>query len=164
MAKPTATVRDLVQARTNTDACVAALREIMASGGNAVTISHTFLTAFLDEVETTRAAMDDLEKRADVLQDHVLKAFEWGSDAAWSLADELGLDAGGIARAARSQVDKGVFSAAERTHLVSALNDVLDARDGVRADGWKPAPMPFDNEGRCGDPSCLSCRTSQVSA
>ncbi|MGW2143216.1 hypothetical protein ACWCOT_02825 [Nonomuraea bangladeshensis] len=163
MAKTTATVRDLVQARANTNAALTALKAFIESG-RAAGVTLAFLTAFLAELETTRNHMDALEEQSKALQDHVLKAFEWGSDAAWSLADELGLDAGGIARAARSQVDKGVFSAAERTQLVSALNDVLDARDGVRADGWNPAPMPFDSEGRCSDPSCLSCRTSQATA
>ncbi|QYC44926.1 hypothetical protein Nocox_36860 [Nonomuraea coxensis DSM 45129] len=163
MAKTTATVRDLAQARANTDAALAALRNLMASGV-ASSVSEPFLIAFLAEIEATRSEMDALQKQAKAQQEHILMAFKWGSDAAWSLADELGLDAGGIARAARSQIDKGVFTAAERQHLVSALNDVLDARDGVRVDGWKPAPMPFDSDGRCGDPSCLSCHGAQASA
>ncbi|MFG1617346.1 hypothetical protein ACGFI3_31675 [Nonomuraea wenchangensis] len=157
------TARDLAQARANTDAALAALRNLMASGVEP-SVSEPFLTAFLAEIETTRAEADDLRGQVKALQDHILKAFQWGSDSAWSLAVELDMDAAAISRSARSQISEGTFTAAERTQLVAALNDVIDARQGVRVDGWKPAPMPFDDEGRCADPSCLSCRTSQVSA
>ncbi|MEV0626027.1 hypothetical protein [Nonomuraea wenchangensis] len=164
MSKTTANrALDLAQARAATNAALAALRDVMASGAD-LGVSEPFLIAFLAEIQTTRDDMDALQKQAKALQEHILMAFKWGSDSAWSLAVELHMDAAAVERAARTQIDLSTFTAAERTHLVSALNDVIDAREGRRADGWKPAPMPFDDEGRCGDPSCLSCRTSPATA
>ncbi|MFG1619536.1 hypothetical protein ACGFI3_42860 [Nonomuraea wenchangensis] len=151
-----------ISAREKTDAARQALADLLDSGQD-VGLSREFIEAFDAELRTARTSMDDLHRQVKALQDHVIKAFQWGSDSAWSLAVELDMDAAAISRSARSQIDMGVFTAVERQHLVSALNDVLDAREGL-VDGWKPAPMPFDSEGRCGDPSCLSCRTSQASA
>ncbi|WP_043618786.1 hypothetical protein [Nonomuraea candida] len=158
----------VTQARSTTDAALQHLQDLMANGMD-VGLSREFIEAFTVEMSATRAKADQLSadidafaERAKVAEGHLLKAFTWGNLAAAQIAHDLNMS--GSDMHAMTEDRDSVFTVAEREQLTAALNSVLDARRGATVAGWKPAPMPFDSEGRCDDPSCISCRTSTVKA
>ncbi|GGO75164.1 hypothetical protein [Nonomuraea cavernae] len=105
------------------------------------------------------AVQDILDRRrgVDPDEDRLITVFRVGSLSAWSIAAELGMDARDIARTANSDDVTNVFTDDERARLLDVIVAILDERDGVRVAGFEPVALPYDAEGRCADPECISC-------
>jgi len=105
------------------------------------------------------AVQDILQRRQGVDPDaeRTRLVFAFGSMAAIHLATEFGLEPYRMTRAQAEQL----FTNAERDRLMDALTLVLNARTQA-TDRWQPPVAPFDDEGRCDDQTCLSCRPGQV--
>ncbi|SPL94055.1 unnamed protein product [[Actinomadura] parvosata subsp. kistnae] len=138
MYKPQPSALD--QARATTDKALQHLRDLI-DGGMDVGLSREFMEAFTVEMHATRAKADQmsaeidaLADKAKILEEHVLKAFQWGAMSAWQIASELDMSAIDIARTALDERKRSPFSDAECHRLLSTLFSILDEREGVTFD------------------------------
>ncbi|MFI7134215.1 hypothetical protein ACIBQ1_51715 [Nonomuraea sp. NPDC050153] len=112
------------------------------------------------EHDALRLAVQDILQRrqgVDPEQDRSRLIFRFGYMAAIQIARDLDLPT--LATMTMAGSNEGLFTDSEKDQLVAAVDKVIADRS---ADVWQPAVLPFDDAGRCDDPTCLSCRRGPV--